>query len=39
MVARIEKQGYDAYTLNTLRRFLAALGEGYTLEVKIHAPK
>src|SRR6266571_1947230 len=25
-VARIEKQGYDAYTLNTLRRYAQALG-------------
>jgi DNA-binding XRE family transcriptional regulator len=37
-VARIEKRGYDAYTLNTLRRYVAALGEGYSLEVKIHTP-
>jgi len=28
-VARIEKQGYDAYTLNTLRRYVAALGKGF----------
>jgi HTH-type transcriptional regulator/antitoxin HipB len=34
-VARIEKRNYDAYTLNTLRRYVAALGEGFTLEVKI----
>src|SRR5215831_18834908 len=27
-VARIEKAGYDAYTLNTLRRYVMALGEG-----------
>ena len=25
-VARIEKRGYDAYTLNTLRRYVHALG-------------
>jgi DNA-binding XRE family transcriptional regulator len=37
-VARIEKEGYDAYTLNTLRRYVKALGEGYTLEVKIGTP-
>ena len=37
-VARIEKRGYDAYTLNTLRRYVKALGEGFTLEVKIHRP-
>ena len=34
-VSRIEKQGYDAYTLNTLRRYIAALGEGFSLEVKV----
>jgi DNA-binding XRE family transcriptional regulator len=37
-VARIEKQGYDAYTLKTLRRYVAALGEGFLLEVRIHSP-
>lgn len=36
-VARIEKQGYDAYTLNTLRRYLRALGEGFELRVTIEA--
>src|SRR6266568_2585784 len=38
-VSRIEKQGYDAYTLNTLRRYIAALGEGFSLEVKVHTPE
>lgn len=38
-VARIEKAGYDAYTLNTLRKYVAALGEGFSLEVKIHIPQ
>src|SRR5260370_41890549 len=33
-VSRIEKRGYDAYTLTTLRRYVRALGEGFTLEVK-----
>ncbi len=37
-IARIEKRGYDAYTLNTLRRYVEGLGEGYTLEVKITTP-
>jgi len=37
-VARIEKRGYDAYTLNTLRRYVAALGEGFALEVRILIP-
>lgn len=35
-VARIEKRGYDAYTLNTLRRYVQALGEDFSLEVKVH---
>jgi transcriptional regulator with XRE-family HTH domain len=38
-VSRIEKQGYDAYTLNTLRKYVTALGEGYQLEVTIHTPE
>jgi hypothetical protein len=38
-VARIEKRGYDAYTLTTLRRYVQALGEGYTLEVRVHQPR
>lgn len=38
-VARIEKEGYDAYTLNTLRKYVAALGEGFSLEVTIHIPE
>lgn len=38
-VSRIEKRGYDAYTLTTLRRYVAALGEGYRLEVIIRTPE
>lgn len=34
-VARIEKRGYDAYTLNTLRRYVQALGNGFKLEVAV----
>src|SRR5712692_9279784 len=34
-VARIEKRGYDAYTLTSLRKYVEALGEGYSLEVKV----
>lgn len=34
-VARIEKEGYDAYTLNTLRRYVAALGDEFELEVSV----
>ena len=37
-VARIEKRGYDAYTLTTLRRYVEALGEGFALEVRVHCP-
>ena len=37
-VSRIEKRGYDAYTLNTLRRYVDALGEGFSLEITIHYP-
>ncbi|HVA90413.1 MAG TPA: helix-turn-helix domain-containing protein [Chloroflexota bacterium] len=34
-VARIEKRGYDAYTLTTLRRYVEALGGGFALEVRV----
>lgn len=37
-VARVEKRGYDAYTLNSLRRYVQALGEGFALEVRVHQP-
>jgi len=37
-VARIEKRGYDCYTLTTLRRYIGALGEGFSLEVAVHTP-
>ena len=35
-VARIEKRGYDAYTLNTLRRYVQALGDDFALQVAVH---
>ncbi|MBA3867700.1 MAG: XRE family transcriptional regulator [Anaerolineae bacterium] len=38
-VARIEKEDYDSYTLTTLRKYVAALGDGFSLEVKIHTPE
>lgn len=38
-VARIEKKGYDSYTLNTLRRYIKALGEGFKLEVRVVTPQ
>ena len=34
-VARLEQEGYDAYTLTSLRRYVAALGDEFELEVKI----
>lgn len=38
-VARIEKRGYEAYTLTTPRRYVQALGQDFRLEVRIaHAP-
>lgn len=39
-IARIEKRGYDSYTLRTLQRYLNALGEQFSLEimVKHHEP-
>jgi len=37
-VARIEKRGYESYTLNTLRRYVSALGEGFSVEVVVHKP-
>jgi DNA-binding XRE family transcriptional regulator len=37
-VARIEKRGYDSYTLNTLRRYVEALGKGYAVRVEVAPP-
>lgn len=34
-VARIEKSGYDAYTLTTLRKYVQALGDGFALKVAV----
>jgi predicted XRE-type DNA-binding protein len=34
-VARLEKQGYDSYTLRSLQRYLSALGENFTLNISI----
>src|SRR4051794_11426789 len=36
-VARLEKRGYDAYTLSSLRRYVEALGNGFRLEVSIRS--
>lgn len=35
-VARLEKRGYDAYTLSSLRRYVQALGDDFQLEVSVH---
>lgn len=37
-VARIEKRGYETYTLTSLRRYVQALGEGFSLHVIVHQP-
>ena len=37
-VARIEKRGYESYTLNTLRKYVHALGEGFEVEVRLNRP-
>jgi len=34
-VARIEKRGYDAYTLTTLRRYVRALGDDFNLQIAV----
>jgi DNA-binding XRE family transcriptional regulator len=34
-VARLEKRSYDAYSLNSLRRYVAALGEHFTLDIRV----
>ncbi len=34
-VARMEKRGYDAYTLTSLRRYVSALGADFSLAVQI----
>lgn len=37
-VSRLEKPGYETYSLTTKRRYVAALGRGITLEIKIQIP-
>jgi DNA-binding XRE family transcriptional regulator len=34
-IARLEKRGYDGYSLRSLRRYIAALGDGFRLEVSV----
>ena len=34
-VARMEKRGYDAYTLTSLRRYVNALGKSFSLKVTV----
>ncbi len=38
-IARLEKRGYDCYSLNSLRRYVHALGEGYSIEVTVRGPE
>src|SRR5205823_2678576 len=38
-VARMERRGYDSYSINSLRRYVQALGDGFSLEVTIRQPK
>lgn len=38
-VARMEKRGYDAYTLTSLRRYINALGKGFSLKVVVEEPR
>jgi ribosome-binding protein aMBF1 (putative translation factor) len=37
-VARLEKRGYDAHSVNSLRRYVEALGEGFSLQITVHQP-
>ena len=34
-VARLERAGYDRYTLETLRRYIQALGEDFFLDIAV----
>jgi len=38
-VCRIERRGYDASSLTSLRRYVAALGEGFGIEVRVRGPQ
>ncbi len=38
-VARLERRGYDAHSLSSLRRYVAALGEGFSLDVSVTHPQ
>ena len=37
-VARIEQRGYDSYTLKTLKRYVDALGDGFSMDVQLRVP-
>ena len=37
-VARIEKRGYETYTLTSLRRYIQALGKGFSLQITVSQP-
>ena len=34
-IARIEKRGYESYTLRTLQRYVEALGDQFTLAISV----
>lgn len=37
-VARLEKRGYDSYSLKSLLRYVHALGEGFEVQISIRRP-
>ena len=37
-VARLEKRGYDSYSLKSLLRYVQALGEGFEVRISISRP-
>ena len=39
MTSEQDKRDYVAYTLNTLRSYVKALGEGFELEVRFRCPE
>ena len=34
-VAKMERRGYESYTMKSLQRYVQALGEDFTLEVSV----
>ena len=35
-VARMEKHGYDSYSLSSLRRYVKALDNGFSFDIAVH---